>query len=675
MRLSGLCSTRVRTRSTTYLAWSLTGLSAGLALAAAVLHVLNRHVDVEITHWWVTNAVIALGLGIPGGLIASRRRGNPIGWILLAVSIAQALTAAGREYAVYALGTQHGSLPGGGWGAWLGSWTWLLVGLIGVVFVLFPEGRTRSRLWLAPVVLVVGATGLLAFGSAVSPGPIFGGSPGPAPSNPVGWPGAMSAIGWLGYDRLIYTLFAGLVLGLVAMLGRLGGAGPALRRQLFVVWPAAALLTAELIWENWGSDSIGAVTSPIVTTLFAIAVAAAILRYGLYDIDLVLNRALVYALVSALLVGAYLGTVAAANSVFGHAGLAGSLAGAALVALLFAPLRLRLQHATDRLLYGERRDPYLVMASLGERLPEAGAALPALAATVARTLKLPYVAIELERDGELVPAACAGSQRGEPLILPLVYQGAAVGRLTLGRRAPGDAFTRAEEKLFGDIARQVGVTAYAVRLTEDLQSSRGRLVLAREEERRRVRRDLHDGLGPTLAGIALQLDAARALLQRDPQAVEERLATLVAETQAAIADVRRLVYDLRPPALDELGLVPALRQQAARFPGLEIVVQAPDELGDLPAAVEVAAYRIATEAVTNVARHAAAGRCTVRLALNGALELEVADDGCGMNPGWRPGVGVTSIRERAAELGGSCVLVPSPSGGTVVRARLPVAAR
>jgi two-component system NarL family sensor kinase len=668
-----LCSVRVRTRATTYLAWSLTGLSVGLALAAAVLHVLNRHVGVEITHWWVTNVVIAIGLGVPGGLIASRRARNPIGWILLAVSLAQALTAAGREYAIYALGVRHGALPGGAWGAWLGEWTWLLVGVIGVVFVLFPDGRPRSRLWLAVIALVVATTSLLALGGAIAPGPIFGGPPGPNPNNPLGWSGGESFVNWLGFDRLLYAMFAGLVLGLAAMADRLRTADPALRRQLFVVGPAATLLTAEIIWENWGPDNIAAITSPIVTTLFAIAVAAAILRYGLYEIDLVLNRAMVYALVSALLVAAYLGTVALANTVFDHADRAASLAAAALVAVLFAPLRLRLQHATDRLLYGERRDPYLVMSSLGERLPEAGAALPALAETVARTLKLPFVAIEIERDGDLLPAASAGQLRGEPLVLPLAYQGASVGRLTLGRRAPSDAFTRAEGKLFDDIARQVGVTAYAVRLTEDLQRSRERLVMAREEERRRVRRDLHDGLGPTLAGIALQLDAARSLLGSDPGAVDELLSSLVAETQNAIADVRRLVYDLRPPALDELGLVPALREQAARFPGLEIEVDASEELGDLPAAVEVAAYRIATEAVTNVARHAQASRCKVRLSLNGALELEVTDDGRGMSPGWRPGVGVTSIRERAAELGGSCVLVAAPAGGTAVRARLPLA--
>jgi two-component system NarL family sensor kinase len=412
-------------------------------------------------------------------------------------------------------------------------------------------------------------------------------------------------------------------------------------------------------------------TAPLVIVLLSGAIGSAILRYGLYDLDVVVNRALVYAILTAILCGGYLGAVAGLQELAGHELLA-SLAAAAAVAVLFAPLRLRLQRAADRLLYGERRDPYAVIASLGERLSvRATDVLPALAETVARTLKLPFVGIELEQDGALEPAVELGTLRGEPLVLPLAFQGAAIGCLTLGRRTPADPFTRAELRLFEDVARQVAVAAHAVSLNADLQRSREHLVAAREEERRRLRRDLHDGLGPTLAGIQLQVGSARMLLSTDLEEADRLLARLVSETRAAIADVRNLVYDLRPPALDELGLVGALRQQASRFPGLDVTVQAPDEVAELPAAVEVAAYRIATEAVTNAARHACAQRCVVRLSLNGALELEVADDGVGMLPGWSPGVGITSIRERAAELGGTCTL-GNEGAGTVVRARLPL---
>lgn len=215
------------------------------------------------------------------------------------------------------------------------------------------------------------------------------------------------------------------------------------------------------------------------------------------------------------------------------------------------------------------------------------------------------------------------------------------------------------------------------RFTEDLQHSRGRLITAREEERRRLRRDLHDGLGPMLGSLSLKLDVACDLLAADPAAARALLRDLKAQTQTAIADIRQLVYALRPPALDDLGLVAALRVEADRYESgsLRITVAAPDRLPPLPAAVEVAAYRIAQEALTNVVRHAGARACTIRLAVDtGALQLEVVDDGRGFPANVRTGVGLTSMRERALELGGACVVAQRAEGGTYVRASLPLLA-
>jgi signal transduction histidine kinase len=214
-----------------------------------------------------------------------------------------------------------------------------------------------------------------------------------------------------------------------------------------------------------------------------------------------------------------------------------------------------------------------------------------------------------------------------------------------------------------------------VRLTADLQHSRERLVTAREEERRRIRRDLHDGLGPALASLTLKLDAARNLLARDPATAEALLLELKTQTQTAIADIRRLVYGLRPPALDELGLVSAIREHAARnvsADSLRVSVEAPESLPPLPAAVEVAAYRIALEALTNVARHAQAKNCTVALTIKEDLRLEISDDGVGLPPGHRLGVGLTSMRERAEELGGTCIIERRAASGTRVSATLPL---
>jgi signal transduction histidine kinase len=208
----------------------------------------------------------------------------------------------------------------------------------------------------------------------------------------------------------------------------------------------------------------------------------------------------------------------------------------------------------------------------------------------------------------------------------------------------------------------------------DLQRSRERLVLAREEERRRLRRDLHDGLGAQLAALNVQAGVLRTLIQRDPAAADAAAVELRAELRASIANIRRLVYDLRPRALDELGLLAALRESATQYAagGPAISVEAPENLPPLPAAVEVAVYRIVQEALANVVRHAHATRCMVQLGLDGGLDLTVADDGTGLSPNGSAGVGLITMRERAAELGGTCVVRPGPTGGTEVRVYLPL---
>jgi len=426
--------------------------------------------------------------------------------------------------------------------------------------------------------------------------------------------------------------------------------------------------------------------------LMPLSIGIAILRARLWDIDIIINRTLVYGTLTASVVGLYIVTVGYLATLFQTTGnLLISLLATGLVAVLFQPLRERLQRGVNRLLYGERDDPYAVISRLGQRLeatlaPEA--VLPAIVETVAQALRLPFVAIALQQDGELVIAAEVGVGSWElgvgaaayphpptPISqLPLVYQGEPVGQLILAPRAAGESFSPADRRLLDDLARQAGVAAHAVRLTSDLLRSRERLVSAREEERRRLRRDLHDGLGPQLASVTLKLDAARNLLDHNPAAVGTLLADLKTQTQAAIADIRRLVYDLRPPALDDLGLVSALREQIGqyRYHQLSITIDAPDELPPLPAAVEVAAYRIAQEAITNVVRHADARNCIVSLGVGNGLCLDIRDDGRGLPADRRTGVGLSSMRERATELGGHCEIGPAPGGGTCVLAWLPL---
>jgi signal transduction histidine kinase len=260
--------------------------------------------------------------------------------------------------------------------------------------------------------------------------------------------------------------------------------------------------------------------------------------------------------------------------------------------------------------------------------------------------------------------------------------------LVLGLRAGEEEFADAERRLLEDLAHQIGASAHAalmteasIRLSADLQRSRERLVEAREEERRRLRRDLHDGLGPRLSSQALTIDAVRALMRRDPDAAEELLVELKVDAQDAVRDIRRLVYGLRPQALDDLGLLGALQETAEQYStkGLSVSVEASEKLPPLSAAVEVACYRIAQEALTNVVRHAGADSCTVSIAIDEAnvLWLEVRDDGCGVpdlheNASAEAGVGLTSMRERASELGGGLLVEPLPGGGTLVRAGMPL---
>jgi signal transduction histidine kinase len=430
--------------------------------------------------------------------------------------------------------------------------------------------------------------------------------------------------------------------------------------------------------------------------LIPLSIGFAILRQRLWDIDVLINRTLVFGTLTACIVGIYALVVGTLGYLLQEArgNFLVTLLAAGFVAVLFAPLRDRLQRGVNRLMYGERDDPYGVLTRLGRRLEaaiEPEAVLPTVVETVAGALKLPYAAIAMRREDGFEVAAAHGSPTGEEIAVPLNYAGETVGRLLLSPRTPGEELTQADRSLLEDLARQAEVAVHAVRLTADLQRSRERLVAAREEERRRLRRDLHDGLGPTLATLSLGLDVSLKMLPDSPGEAEPLLRELKSQTQGAVVDIRRLVYGLRPPALDDLGLVPAIREQASKHGrladdpatfgrgsnknALTFSVEAPKALPPLPAAVEVAIYRIVQEALTNVVRHSEAGNCRIRLSIDDAeneLGLEVADDGIGIPEDRLAGVGMSSMAERAAELGGACAVEAAPGGGTRVVARFPL---
>ena len=446
------------------------------------------------------------------------------------------------------------------------------------------------------------------------------------------------------------------------------------------------------------ADSVQAMTMrqelTWVAALFVpVSFAAAILRYRLFDVDLVLNRTLVYGALTALTMGLYLAVVAALSKVLSTENNQWALLlGTGVVAIVFELLRQRLQRGVNRLMYGQRDDPYAVVSHLGQQLGgtlASDAVAPSIVQTLAQTLKLPYVALSLITAGgadetpRIEPLSAWGKQPVYALVdFPLLYEQQEIGLLQVAPRAADERLAPADWRLLQDLARQVGVALAAVqqarqtqRLAADLQHARERLVTAREEERRRLRRDLHDGLGPALASLTLKVDAVRDELDYDVPAAAAMLLALKSDIQAAIVDIRRLVYDLRPPALDDLGLVTALRMQATHYQSQQLIirVEAPEQLPPLPAAVEVALYRVAAEAMTNVVRHAHSQTCLVRLiAAADRVQMEISDDGCGLASTTSSGVGLLSMRERAAELGGECTITSAPGQGARVHLWLPL---
>jgi signal transduction histidine kinase len=545
--------------------------------------------------------------------------------------------------------------------------------------LLFPDGRPPTSRWRV-LVWASGAT-LSALVLAFALMPQVHVTEDRLLANPVGgWPLAQTVGGPL------LLLLGGCALACAtALVVRLRRADPTERRRIApyvgaIVGALVALLAARAV----------DIPEPVVQTaalpLLPVAATLCVLRYRLYDLELVVRRSLVWlGLTVALVLGYALVVEAVANLLRREAGLPESLIAAGAVAVAFAPTRAWLQRAVSRALYGQRDDPDAVLLVLGQSMSmtaEPLAALDRAARRIAESLATPWVAVHVLREGSEPRVTQTGRRpvwADDDAItrLPLVHVGVEHGALLVSRRSPKEVLSGRDRRLLEGLAYPLAVTAAAFRLTDDLRRSRERLVVAREEERRRLRHDLHDELGPLLASFTVQVDAAVLRQQRTGQAPVELLTELRTTAHDAVNTVRRAVEQLRPPALDELGLVTAVTEQVRHLEpadGPRIDVYAPRPLPALPAAVEVAGHRIAIEAVTNAVRHARARTVSVRFETTegGDLLVEVRDDGQGIPAHHRPGVGTTSMRERAEELGGRLDLGPAVPSGTTVRAILPL---
>jgi signal transduction histidine kinase len=605
---------------------------------------------------------------VVGAYVAARRPGNPLGWIFLVAGLALAIWCFAGAYGYLAF-TEHEALPAAGLFAWLESWlwTWSVPLIAGFGILLFPDGHLPTR----PARVVAGLSGLmltlLTFGLACKPQYFDWSRP-----NPGAAPWGLDAVADAVYGPALALMFPVSTLTALTLLGRTrrahGDERSLLRLALFpAVGIAISYLGCGIVSASGGNTIYVFAFECVAVIALAAGAAIGVVRYGLFDLRVVVNRAAVYAALTVAVVALYLAVSAAGGLVVSDR--PSEIAAGALVALAALPLRDRLQHWANRLLYGDRDDPYAALSRLSSRLDavaEATELLPTVVRTVSESLHLPYVAVELR--GEL--AAVHGRPgRGAPHALPLTLQGERIGSLLCETRAPGEQFAAADRRLLGELAHHVALAAREVLLTRDLVRSREQLVVAREEERRRVRRDLHDGLGPSLAGIALGIDAVRRSLRDDPEQADRELGQLRAAAQESVVEIRRIAHDLRAPALDQLGLLGALRAQVERFGSR---LEAPDDLPTLSAAVETAAYRIALEALANAHRHANAGDCRVRLSVGNGLRIEIEDDGIGLAEPFEAGVGLSSIRERADELGGSVLVERLVPNGTRVLAILPL---
>jgi signal transduction histidine kinase len=642
-----------------------------LLLATFALDYARGGVDavLGLVRGFTLYAVVALlAYGALGTALTRSRPRNLLGWLSLGVAGAHAAGFFAGAYGDLAL--EHG-WRGADIGIWVANWVWVPGYWIVPTFLLllFPDGRLPSRRWRP--VAAMAAAGLLVSMAGWATMPYLEQDV-PLVTNATQPFTLPFAARLMEIGGLLGIASAGA--GVVALLVRHARASGAQRLQ--VRWVLlGGVATVLLLAAGFTAGPAGAPIIALGMLQLPLAMAIGVFRHRLWDVDVVINRSLVYGALTLLVLATYVAMVSLLGGLLGRE-TGAPLVATALVAIGANPVRQRLQLWVNEALHGQREDPYTALARLVERLDAAdgaGAALDAAAETVRRVVRAGYAAVEVRGALRSVAGAAPSSAEGVHVV-PLTVRGEPVGTLLVAMPPGSEGLEAAQRRLLADLARHVAVAVHTEQLTSDLQASRRGLVEAREEERRRIRRDLHDELGPTLASVAMRIEQAREAGGPSAAAALDGLPEHVRE---AVRSVRSLVENLRPAALDELGLPEALRAQVRRLSGgdLGFDVDIDDDLGSLSAAVDAAAYRIISEALANAVRHAAGSVCRVRVQRESSvLRLEVVDDGVGLGDVVQAGVGLRSMRERAAEVGGVCTVAPGPGGGTAVRADLPVEA-
>jgi len=648
-----------------------------MAVVAGVLLAIAG--GAEETGYLAVDVAVAVSYPVVGALVLTRWPRHPVGMLFVAGGAGMAAQALAGGYAAFAAAN---GWAGAQLAAWITNWVFLAgLGPLLILPLLLPDGRLPSPRWrpvlralataLATLMAMLMVRDELWVWGEVSPNPI----------------------GFVSTETIVAPAFVAVMLALVvanvaALVVRVRS-GRDSRRRLLPILVAVSLIVVAVAADAVlpPAPPVGIWLLVVTLPLMPIATAFSIFRSRLFDIEVGVRRTVVYVVVAVVLLAGYLAVVAVFHTLLpDDGGPVVPIIATAMVAVAFAPLRDIVQRAVSRLLFGSRGDPATALSQLAQRLEAAASGaelLDGAAETVAVTLRLPSATI-LDDVGEVVStwtdeAGVGAATDAAAVRLPLHTAGRLEGTLVVAPRSPGEQLSRADAEVLDELARPLAVALAALRLDREVQHSRERLAIAREDERRRLRRELHDGLGPGLAAIGIELDVADA---RASGALAASIARARELTASLVREVRRIVHDLRPAALDELGLVGALVDlalsadtssdaTAGARPRVEFTPKHP--LPPLSAAVEVAAFRIAQEAVANAVRHAGASAIRVRLEPTpNALVVEVEDDGRGVPAGVVEGVGSGSMRERADELGGVLRRTDAPGGGTLVRAELPL---
>ena len=643
-------------------------------------------------------APVLLAFAAVGAIVARRRPGNPIGWLFLAEGLWGALGVAGLAYASYAV--RSGAPPTAArWVAWVAVFSVEAFFPLVLMLLFYPDGRLPSRRWRVAVWLVVGANALLLAVAATSDVAFEGAAPARLAAPVALIPDRIASPLLHSLEVVMLFLFLLSAAGCVVRYRRVGGV---VRQQ--IKWFAYAGIVAALGFVLLALVPGEPVIAFIVLVPFVpVAAGIAIMKYRLYDIDVVISKTIVYGSLAAFIIAAYVLVVVGIGSLGSgslHAdsrpNLGLSILATAVVAVAFQRVRERVQHLANRLVFGKRATPYEALSDFAGRMGGTYAAevvVPRMARVLAEGTGADSAVVWLKDGAELVAGACwpadarpparAALHDGEaPVIagagrVTLVhYQGETLGALSVSKR-PGETLTPVEGKLMADLAAQAGLLLRNIGLTgqlrarlAELQASRLRIVAAADDQRRRIERDIHDGAQQQLLAIGAKLALAESVAGRDEGRERALVAQLKDGTSGVLETLRELARGIYPPLLADQGLTAAVTTQASKAPG-PVEVDA-DGLGRYPAEIETAIYFCCVEALQNAARHAPGSAVRVSLAEDrGLVMFTVTDEGRGFDPAaTAAGSGLQNMSDRLAALGGSCQVHSRPGRGTTVTGRI-----